>query len=228
MRLRYHSLLSCFIFFALIATGGISHAANILNITGPSPFGFQNQTVLVEGWSQSGTYSNVSITMPLRDESTGSPIAGVEGTVYLMNQIGPGTTSAHEVAPPVSISGLTDTFVPYTLFSGLTLPPGNYYIVLSSTNTDPLSMSAEGTGNSTVTTGIGVNALGSEAPETPDAYPPASSLTLSQPGNLFITVTGDLVSTAAVSVPALDIAGLAMLMLCLAGAAIFTLHRRRA
>ncbi len=226
MKPRYNSFLVVAIIFAVLATGGVGHAANILNITGPAPFGFANQIVMVEAWSQPATYSNVSITMPLMDGSLDGPIAGVEGTVYLMNQIGPGTTSANEVAPPVTISGLTGTFAPRMLFSGLTLPPGTYYVVLSSTNSDNLSMSAAGTGASTVTVGTGVSSLGTGAESIAAPYPPATSMALSVPGNLLIDVTGDLVSTA-VGVPVLDTVGVAVLMLCLAGASIYALRRRR-
>ncbi|MEJ2697314.1 MAG: hypothetical protein P8013_11775 [Candidatus Sulfobium sp.] len=215
--------------FALLVTVGVGHAANVLTITGPQPFGFYNQIVMVEGWSQTVTYSNVSITMPLVDQSVEGPIGGVEGTVYLVNQIGPGTTSANEVAPPVSVSGLTDTFALRTLFSGLTLPPGHYYVVLASTNSSPLSMSPEGSGSPSGTPGVGVTELGSEAESfSPAPYPPATDITPSAPGNLFINVTGDLVAAGAVAVPALDTVGIAVMVLCLAGAALYVLRRRRA
>ena len=230
MKGKYASVLISAVFFVFLATAGVGHAANVLTITGPAPFGFANQIVMVEAWSQSATYTNVSITLPLEDNSVGGPIGGVEGTVYLMNQIGPGTTSANEVVPPVSVSGLTNAFTLRTLFSGLTLPPGNYYVVLASTNSSPLSMSPEGSSTASVTPGTGVTELGTGVQSfSPAPYPPASDLLpLSAPGNVFITVTGDLVATGAVAVPALDAIGLAVLMLCLAGAAIYAIRRRRA
>lgn len=52
-----------------------------------------------------------------------------------MNMIGPGTTTASEVVPPVGFTapiGSTSGEVPLTvLFSGLTLPAGTYYLVLT-------------------------------------------------------------------------------------------------
>jgi hypothetical protein len=173
---------------------------NIFTVTGFfGSFGFVNQTVLVTGWSQTVTYTGVTITAPLEDTSLGGPIAGVEGVVYLVNAIGPGTTSANEVAPPVSISGLTNTFTTRTLFSGLTLGPGNHYLVFRSTNTNPLSMSMEGSDVPTVILGIGhygglsdrrFGDLGAGASLSPAAYPPASTVPLLQPSSLFVTVAG--------------------------------------
>jgi hypothetical protein len=210
----------------LLVLCGTAQAANVFNITGPDPFGFANQIVLVQAWAQGATYSNVSISMPLADLSSGGPIAGVEGTVYLMNLIGPGATPANEVAPPVTISGLTASFTTTSLFSGLTLPPGNYYMVLVSTSTFSLSMSAEGSSDPVVTPGIAVAAGGGGGTTSAAAYPPATIMTLNPPGNLFIDVQGDLVSLGPVlAIPTLDTFGAALLLLGLAGTALVLLRR---
>jgi hypothetical protein len=193
IRMRRSSLLAVILF-----TAAAANAATIFNVTGPSPFGFANQTVLVTGWSQLATYNNVTITAPLEDNSSGGPIAGTEGVVYLVNHVGPGTTAANEVAPPVSISGLTNAFTTRTLFTGLTLGPGNYYLVFASTNSNPLSMSMEGSSTPTVTVGTAVTSLGSDGQVTPAPYPPATSVTLTQPANLFVDVSGTFVSLAPV------------------------------
>jgi hypothetical protein len=147
-------------------------------------------------WSQAATYTGVTITMPLED-NTLPPIGGVEGTVYLTNQIGPGTTSANNVATPVQISGLTGAFVTTSLFSGLTLPPGTYYLTLVPTNTNPMTSSPEGSsgGNINGTTGTSVTSVGGGVPGAVAGFPPASSVTLSTPDNIFVTVTGTLAST---------------------------------
>jgi hypothetical protein len=119
--------------------------------------------VLVESWNQAALYNNVTITAPLEDNSNGGPIAGIEGTVYLTNQIGPGTTVANLVAPPVTVSGLTNTFTVRTLFTGLTLGPGTYYLTFRSTNSNPLSMSMEGSSTPVITTGTGITPGGATA-----------------------------------------------------------------
>jgi len=157
--------------------------------------------------------TNVTITAPLEDNSSGGPIAGVEGTVYLTNHIGPGTTVANLVAPPVPISGLTNTFTVRTLFTGLTLGPGTYYLTFRSTNSNPLSMSMEGSSTPTLTFGPGVTDGGADGQITPDPFPPATAVTLSPPGNLFVTVTGTLVTNFAI--PAISPAVLALLAMAL-------------
>ena len=187
---------------ALFLVSVVAHAATMYDVTGLSPFGFANQIVLVEGWQQAALYNNVTITAPLRDNSSGGPIVGVEGTVYLTNSIGPGTTAANLVAPPVSISGLTASFTTQVLFTGLTLGPGNYFLVFKSTNTNPLSMSMEGSSFPVVTAGVGIFPRGGGSVVTSDPFPPASNVTLQPPGNLFVTVTGDLVTDF--SIPALS------------------------
>jgi hypothetical protein len=220
MRLRLASVL------ALLAMAGTAQAANIFNITGPAPFGFGNQIVIVQAWSQTTIYTGVSIVMPMADLTAGGPIGGVEGTVYLMKRIGPGTTAADEVAPPVSISGLTALFTNQTLFSGLTLSSGNYYLVINSTSINSLSASPEGSSSAVVTPGVGVAALGGASALVAAPYAPASSLSLNPPGNLFITVTGNFVGSGVV--PTLSTVGLAALLVGLAGAALFLLRQRTA
>jgi hypothetical protein len=196
MRCRFTVLM------ALLATTALVHAANVISASGPSPFGFGNQAVFVLGWSQGVVYTNVTITMPLEDNSSGGPIGGVEGTVYLMNQIGPGTTSANQVVPPITISGLTNAFTPRTLFTGLMLPAGNYYVVLVPTNKSPSSMSPEGSGSSVVTTGASVTFLGIADPSSAAVYPPATSFALGTgEGSFFVTVTGDQIATPSTPVP---------------------------
>ena len=201
-------------FFVLLLTAVAARAATIYDVSGPSPFGFANQTVLVEAWHQNAIYNGVTITAPLEDNSSGGPIVGVEGTVYLTNSIGPGTTVANLVAPPVPISGLTNTFTVRTLFSGLTLGPGTYYLTFRSTNSNPLSMSMEGSSTPIIATGPGVADAGADGQITPDPFPPATAVTLSPPGNLFVSVTGNLVTNFAV--PALSPSILLVLGLALA------------
>src|SRR6185369_9390402 len=64
---------------------------------------------LVESWTQTGTYSGVTITAALTNIQANT-------TAYLMNQIGPGTNVANQLFAN-SVTGTT-------LFTGLTLGPG--------------------------------------------------------------------------------------------------------
>jgi len=216
-----------------ISLCGVAQAANIYTVTGVSPFGFQNQHVIYESWSQSITYTNVSISAPLKDGSSPAPIAGVEGTVYLVNHIGPGTTAANNVAPPVPLSGLASTFTNIPLWTGLTLPPGSYFIVFASTNNNPMSLSPQGVSNAVTATGLGV-AVGTENDlvdlNTVAPFPPASVFNTDiTSGNLAVTVTGDTnevpPAPAVVSAPMLGFAGFAFLGVLL-GLLGFAAHRR--
>jgi hypothetical protein len=50
-----------------------------------------------------------------------------------------------------------------TLFTGLTLGPGTYYLTFRSTNSNPLSMSMEGSSTPVITTGTGITPGGATA-----------------------------------------------------------------
>ena len=195
-------------------------AATIYDVSGPSPFGFNNQNPVAIGWSSSLAYTHVSITIPLADLSAGGPMSGVEGAIYLMSQVGPATTSANEVAPPVSISGLTATFTPHLVFSGLTLGPGNYYIVFVSTQTGSLSNSMEGSSTPVKTTGTGITEIGWLSGLTPAAYPPATTALGGTPeyANAFMTITGD---PAATGIPMLSTVGLLALIVAIGVLAVY-------
>jgi hypothetical protein len=58
---------------------------------------------------------------------------------------------------------LTNTFTVRTLFTGLTLGPGTYYLTFRSTNSNPLSMSMEGSSTPVITTGTGITPGGATA-----------------------------------------------------------------
>lgn len=209
-----------------VLLGTSAQAATIYGVTGPSPFGFDNQNPVAIGWSQAIGYRNVSLSIPLADLVAGGPIGGTEGTIYLMNRVGPGTTTANEVATPVPISGLSATFTTHVVFSGLDLPAGNYYVVFVSTQTGSLSNSMEGTSSPIKTMAPGVTEIGWTSGLTPAAYPPATAALGDPPGsaNVFMTVTGD---PAPASVPALSPAGLIALAAAL-GLSVFALRRKQA
>lgn len=125
---------------ALVMQFSYSFADTIVSITDAETstnranyyLGGQYSNVVATSWTQSSSFSNVTIDALLgsRDPSFDSC------TAYLMSAIGPGTTSASEVVAPVDFtapvfitgdgpSSLT------VLFSGLRLGPGTYYLVLS-------------------------------------------------------------------------------------------------
>jgi hypothetical protein len=90
-------------------------------------------------WSESQAYTGVTIDVLVDSSLGGTPAADA----YLTTRIGPGTTAADEIAhtqftvpeelPVCSPSGNCGAMV--TLFSGLSLGPGNYFLTLGSTAT---------------------------------------------------------------------------------------------
>jgi len=185
----------------LLTTASLLSAANVFTVTAPSGFSFSD-TAQAVGFRTTTFYTNVTISMPLLDNSSGGPIAGTEGTAYLVNAINTGATAANEVAPPVTISGLTGAFASRTLWSGIALPPGTYYVVLVAAANTPLgspSLSAEAgsAGSMVVTPGVGVSDVGARVTSAIAPFPPASNFGgFNPPSQIFITVTGTVTGTA--------------------------------
>jgi hypothetical protein len=116
-------LLICCSTFVSAALGG-----TIVSISGPdNGAGFALVgLVLIPSWTQTSAYTDVAISAVV------SGVPGDSFTAYLTTQVGPGTTIADEIAEvTLAYPGLTDQSV--TLFQGLSLPAGTYYLSLSST-----------------------------------------------------------------------------------------------
>ena len=99
----------------------------ISTISGDGGFDLFGNQVNMAAWSQTNLFSNVSVSAEL--DGVGSTI---NGTAYLMTQVGPGTTTASQIAS----SDFTVSTLPLepdltTLFTGLTLGPGTYYLVIT-------------------------------------------------------------------------------------------------
>ena len=94
------------------------------------------QQDLSTSWTQTVATTNTTIGAIL----TGVAGSSAQGQAYLMNALGPGTTMANQIAmasftPPILTTGPGDlTSAPVTtLFTGLNLAPGTYYLVLQQT-----------------------------------------------------------------------------------------------
>lgn len=103
------------------------------------------------GFNLNSTWNNVLVTW---DIGSNNPPATV--TAYLTTQIGPGTNASHNVVPSVVVNapGGINTL---TLFSGLTLAPGNYWVSFQPSN---VQTGPAGGGAPTDTVGPGVTSLG--------------------------------------------------------------------
>ena len=219
---------------AFLASGGGVRAATLINVSGPND-GTLASNVLSNapavGFMLPSAYNNVSLTVSLVSFG-GSGTWNLEA--FLTTQLGPGTTAAsHEVA---SISqavnaaggpfGAPLNVVPLTVFSGLSLPAGTYYLMVGGTfNTQNLWWVSSPNGNVVTSTQGGAAIVapnlfaGAQA-----AYLPASLIADGSTGvngsNLWFTVTGDPVTAPSVPEPATYVT------LCSALAAFGLYHRR--
>ena len=106
------------------------HADVVVSVTGTSTGGGSSvggifSQVLVSSWSSLNAYSDVKVSAEL---GTFDPTT--TGTAFLMNMIGPGTTTANQIATAnYTVSSPNSTLIP--LFSRLDLLSGSYYLVLA-------------------------------------------------------------------------------------------------
>jgi len=138
----------------------------------PSP----GLTSLAVTWSQTSTYVAVSISAYLNS----SDGAAAPGTAYLTNSLGPGATN---VVPPAAfvVAGSQTTPTLTTLFTGLTLPPGAYYLTISNATSNNLGW-AFVNGGATPQAGAGVTLdspgqIDEQDNAAPGAYSPPASPT---------------------------------------------------
>lgn len=182
---------------AVFAFAPAAFAGTIVSVTGSGEANFalggnDQDEVLEASWTTLGTYFNVSVTVDVGANDSSSPSL----SAYLTTAIGPTETAADQIAGIMldpSAENETDT-----LFSGLTLGPGTYYLVLSGGASDSTesvwwgtdSGTAATTGNGVAFGGDGFAAIGVGLGVNGN-YPPASDFN-SAPGlGLLFQVTGD-------------------------------------
>jgi hypothetical protein len=177
---------------AIIITAAASASAStIVSLTGtPSGISYTVDVfdTLAISWTQTLSFGGVIVSAELQGSGTGN--------AYLMTAIGPGTTSASQIASvPFTFPG-SATYL--TLFSGLSLGPGTYYLLLSGdTGTQRSGWSIPF--SPTYTTGPGVTRMigYNYTSQPPVAYPPAAVFTnypFDNDGGAIYTVTGTLVA----------------------------------
>ncbi len=127
--------------FGLILAGRAS-AADIVSVSGNVfsniPVG-GNGFVIATSWSSTSAFTGVTISALLNAEIfSGNPTGDATGEAYLMKAIGPGVTTAGQVAAAsFTVPGTDLTPTDFTLFTGLTLAPGTYYLVLDGFSGSP-------------------------------------------------------------------------------------------
>jgi hypothetical protein len=123
---------SCGLLFSLLCVA-LPCAADTIIETGAGADGPSVNAAQFEsqGWTQTQTYADVSISVALLSWTPG---ATFNITAYLTNAIGPSAPSS--ALDTTSLVGETpdSNAQNFLLFSGLTLGPGTYYLTLSSTD----------------------------------------------------------------------------------------------
>ncbi len=115
------------VFMSMSGPGGSARAQVVVLNTIENHGGWAHINVYapMAAWTQTATYSGLNIAAMLNGGD-----ATTTGTFYLMDQVGRGTTTAHELArASFSITGSSFRPELVTIFDGLTLGPGTYYLV---------------------------------------------------------------------------------------------------
>jgi hypothetical protein len=179
----------------LLAVGlaglGVAQAATVVSVSGPNDINTAVTTLgnsLAVGFSLGSSYTNGSVAASL--------IAfGGGGTwnldAYLTTRVGPGTTAADVVAhraETITIPGSSYStpynITPFTVFSGLNLNAGSYYLILAGTY-GTANVSWVETRASVTTTALdaGASVLATALMAAGDPFLPASG---------FIDISGDI------------------------------------
>jgi hypothetical protein len=149
--------------------------------------------IQVVSWTETDSFTDVTIGANIAVDN-GNPSEEATGTAYLMMKIGAGTTTAEEIASaPVSVKGNPGVDNMTTIFSGLSLGPGTYYLVIDPTSVNLISsLDWDAAGTPTETFGAGASdVMAFTATTTNAAFAPANTFGSNQLTPIF-SVTGDL------------------------------------
>jgi hypothetical protein len=171
-------------------------ADTILQVSGPNNFFAEaenqvgNYSLGVVSWNQAIGYDGVSISF----QGTGISSTAT-GTAYLMTSMGPGTTIADQVAT-TAFSELPGESSTISLFSGLDLPAGSYYLMILADPSSQLEWDAANYPDANTTLGQGVSLtfpaadgkiLAGLTPYAP--YPPATDFLVGFQDDLLVDVS---------------------------------------
>ena len=179
----------------------VTGVASQCNSTGGNAGNLATGIVGAKTWTQTKGYANVTISAALDDLNTfATPFPNF--TVYLTTSDGPGTTTAQEIAHATVMAPLVAPWTTSltTLFTGLTLPPGTYFLTVFGDPAGPaLGPSCWTYSNSPVIAAdSGVSNIRDLQVLGVAAYPPASGFH-SLITNQLIQVTGDAIAPPTLS-----------------------------
>lgn len=179
---------------ALAASGTSASAATMLSVdigpgSGPVVGSGYNQYLGVS-WTQTGTWTDVVIAAPLWTTSA----AHTTATAWITQTIGPGAMPGDELASAAIAFPVAQSATWTLLFSGLTLGPGTWHVVLSTAPAgSDVGYRAWRNGDSSPVTGTGVtygDTLLTTSAAANTAYAPASTFFTTYP-SLGVLVTGN-------------------------------------
>ena len=170
-----------------------AHAGTLLEVGPPSgPFfaspPIASSAAFASGFSLDQTYTNLNVEAML-----GATATFPAGHAFLMRAIGTNATAADEIQSRILNFPLTPNLQNgafQSLFSGLTLDAGTYYLVVET----PVANAADIIGyflGATVNTAPGISFTGNFARVPAAAYAPASNFAAYTTANYRIRVSGD-------------------------------------
>jgi hypothetical protein len=177
-----------------------------------------------ESFTTTTAYSNVTIALNLFNLGPSAALA----TAYLSNAVGPGAT-AIATSSPASVPG-TGVQANFTVFSGLNLPAGTYYVVVAGNlNCDVAGIAwSQSTGSPALGPGVTLNGEGNTSPfdGTPNVSNPPASTFVANAANFSILVTGTAGGAPAPTTTPIP-PSIVLEVTGLAGLGIYQLRRRR-
>ena len=165
----------------------------IVSVTGQNSsnsISLSSNSLAAVHWSSTAAYSNVNVAAQVFCTPCRPGLDTSTVNVYLTRQIGPGATSASQVAFAQVTIGGARTLV--TVLSGLTLTPGDYYLVIYSPyptvaggqppGTAPAAWGGASDANVTIVAAPGTSredsfiyATNTNTPQVNAGYPPSSN-----------------------------------------------------
>ena len=196
MRFNSHHVLLTVLFGCLMAAPAFpANAITVVSVAPGSPGSpaLSSSQFLMENWTSTVAFTDVTISAFVYSEDG----ADTTATAYLTTQTGAGAAWATLVAQasvtlPVGSVGSTPEL---QLFSGLTLPPGTYYLTLATTDGSNNEGWLNGDLPTAAVTATGVNfnapAFSNGNTAVNSAYPPATTFSGSYGAGLAFDVTGE-------------------------------------
>lgn len=193
--------ITTFLLAAAVAPAATIVSVSSANAPGYVALGSTFSRAAASTWTQTGWFTGVSVAVEVATTDT---LAQHQGTAWLTDNIGPGTSNANVIAStnftfpviatPTTPAGLTN------LFSGLSLGPGTYYLILigDSVNVNVRGWQADPGGNVTTASGVTIGSrlwVDTTGNGTLDAsfIPDSTFAGIPSNPNMLFTVTGSAV-----------------------------------